>query len=281
MMSSLVCLIYQPFMELTGGRITDIRTIIDDDVRLQRGIAGALEQYNLDQFVTVDAPDDNHQVIVSESGRVGDPRENRFIDPRSKKTFIFDHLRLEIVETLGEEPGASSEPFREALDKATQAYIAEHFHEGVGSVFAVEPDKFVIQIVANKYNPSNFWSGRWRSKYEVDVKNRVVTGSIQINVHYYEQGNVQLSTSFTPKVTLPPSAPDSAAAKQLLAQISEQEGKYQTALSDTYQDLGEKSFKPLRRALPMTRNKLDWEKVTGYKLGAELQTSRGAFTLQE
>lgn len=146
-------------------------------------------------------------------------------------------------------------------------------------MFAPEPNKFVIQLVANKYNPSNFWSGRWRSKYEVDLDSKTVTGSIQINVHYYEQGNVsnlslplrlltlldqvQLSTSFTPKLTLPPSAPDPAAAKQLLAQVSEQEGKYQAALSDTYNDLGEKSFKPLRRALPMTRNKLDWEKVRG------------------
>ena len=34
------------------------------------------------------------QVIISGFGRVGDPRENRFIDPRSKKSFIFDHLRL-------------------------------------------------------------------------------------------------------------------------------------------------------------------------------------------
>jgi len=259
---------------------TDIRTIIDDDVRLQKGIAGALEQYNLDQFVTVDAPDKTHQVIISEFGRVGDPKENRFTDPRSKKSFVFDHLRLEALGSQGEEPDASSEPFREALDNATQAYIAEHFHEGVGSVFAPEQNKFVIQLVANKYNPSNFWSGRWRSKYEVDLDNKTVRGSIKINVHYYEQGNVQLSTSFTPKLTLPHSAPDPAAAKQLLAQISEQEGKYQAALSDTYQDLGEKSFKPLRRALPMTRNKLDWEKVTGYKLGAELQASRGGFTGQ-
>lgn len=99
------------FVQLTRRMATDIRTIIDDDVRLQRGIAGALEQYNLDQFVTVGAPDEDHQVrstrlvalsspttvlqvIISESGRVGDPKENRFIDPRSRKSFVFDHLRL-------------------------------------------------------------------------------------------------------------------------------------------------------------------------------------------
>ena len=34
------------------------------------------------------------QVIVSEVGRVKEGSEERFLDPRSKKTFVFDHLRL-------------------------------------------------------------------------------------------------------------------------------------------------------------------------------------------
>lgn len=49
------------FVWLTRGVAIDIRTIIDDDARLQNGIAGALGQYNLDQFVTADAPDESHQ----------------------------------------------------------------------------------------------------------------------------------------------------------------------------------------------------------------------------
>lgn len=59
----MVCLSNLPaiFVGLTRSVATDIRTIIDDDARLQSGIAGALEQYNLDQSVTVDAPDENHQ----------------------------------------------------------------------------------------------------------------------------------------------------------------------------------------------------------------------------
>ena len=34
------------------------------------------------------------------------------------------------------------------------------------------------------------------------------------------------------------------------------------SLNEAYHDLGEKTFKGLRRALPMTRQKLDWERVS-------------------
>jgi capping protein alpha len=42
--------------------------------------------------------------------------------------------------------------------------------------------------------------------------------------------------------------------------------------------MGEKTFKALRRALPLTRQKLDWDKVVGYRLGAELAASKGGFS---
>lgn len=41
-------------------------------------------------------------------------------------------------------------------------------------------------------------SGRWRSVYRVtftDDKKAKLSGSMKVNVHYYEGGNVQLNTS--------------------------------------------------------------------------------------
>lgn len=67
---------------------------------------------------------------------------------------------------------------------------------------------YTIQVVANKYNPSNYWcvvelhkrlndvitglnrSGRWRSAYTIDFAENKVAGKVLVNVHYYEQGNV-------------------------------------------------------------------------------------------
>ncbi len=54
-------------------------------------------------------------------------------------------------------------PLRAALEASTLTYLSSHFHDGVCAVFATHgiPNQFVIQVVANKYNPSNFW---WASE---------------------------------------------------------------------------------------------------------------------
>ena len=108
---------------------------------------------------------------------------------------------------------------------------------------------------------------------------------------------VQLSTTHTVSLDLPSTiSVDNAAqsASKILALIETEEGKYQTSLNEAYQDMGEKTFKGLRRALPMTRAKLDWDRVCssswicgssltvlqvlGYKLGAEISASKGGFS---
>jgi capping protein (actin filament) muscle Z-line, alpha len=143
-----------------------------------------------------------------------------------------------------------------------------------------------------------FRSGRWRSEYAVDLTEGKVEGKIFINVHYYEQGNVQLSTTHSISLALPPSitsSPQPSSASKILALIEEEEGRYQQSLNDVYHEMGEKTFKSLRRALPLTRQKMDWDRVRfgalvkrglhidravllqvmGYKLGAELGASKG------
>lgn len=63
----------------------------------------------------------------------------------------------------------------------------------------------------------------------------------------------------------------SATAKEVLKRISEFERSYQMALNEAYADLQDTTFKDLRRALPVTKQKLDWNRITSYKLKGELQ----------
>ena len=103
-----------------------------------------------------------------------------------------------------------SQSSRAALESSTLNYLLAHYLDGVASVFSeAGSNKFFVQIVANKYNPSNYWcvatsrmyccssfqiycrSGRWRSEYVVTLDENKVDGKILANVHYYEQGNVR------------------------------------------------------------------------------------------
>ncbi|OSD07566.1 F-actin capping protein alpha subunit [Trametes coccinea BRFM310] len=270
--------------------LNDVRNIISDDESLQAGVLPALREYNLAQFITADVPGHQHQSIVSEAARIpsgsadedDEQSQDRYWDPRSRTSFRFDHLSLETSDPEHVEPDPESEPFRAALETASLTYLSSHYHDGVVSVFSTpgSASRYIIQIVANKYNPSNYWSGRWRSEYIVDTDAKQLTGKILLNVHYYEQGNVQLSTTHNVSLSLPPAIAASggaSAASKVLALIETEEGKYQSSLNDTYAEMGEKTFKGLRRALPMTRSKLDWDRVLGYKLGAELTNSKGVF----
>jgi len=76
---------------------------------------------------------------------------------------------------------------------------------------------------------------------------------------------VQLATTHSVSFELPSavlSAQPAAAGSKILALIGEEEGHYQVSLNETYQEMGEKTFKSLRRALPLTRQKLDWDKAS-------------------
>jgi len=63
-----------------------------------------------------------------------------------------------------------------------------------------------------------------------------------VDVHYYEQGNVQLAANHEVSIPLPPTilqpSPTPSAAK-VLALIESEEGEYQTSLTETYKDLSE------------------------------------------
>lgn len=92
---------------------------------------------------------------------------------------------------------------------------------------------------------------------------------------------VQLSTNHDSSLPIP-SAISSSSPKQkaekLLALIENEEGKYQILLNDAYQEMAEKTFKGLRRALPLTRQKLDWDRVSDFlHLNKWLSTLNGTF----
>jgi F-actin capping protein alpha subunit len=84
-------------------------------------------------------------------------------------------------------------------------------------------------------------------------------------VHYYEDGNVRLLTNKPLTASIP-----SGTGGGIVKEISTAEKKYQEELNKGFTGLSEGAFKGLRRQLPVTRQKIEWDKVSGYRLGQDI-----------
>lgn len=63
-------------------------------------------------------------------------------------------------------------------------------------------------------------------------------------------------------------------AAEVLRTVEGVEKKYQEELNRGFAALSEGEFKGLRRQLPVTRQKVEWEKVGGYRLGQDIGGGR-------
>jgi hypothetical protein len=82
-------------------------------------------------------------------------------------------------------------------------------------------------------------------------------------VHYYEDGNVRLIT----ERPISSSLGSSTSASEIVKSVAQIERRYQEELNRGFQGLSENAFKGLRRQLPVTRQKVEWDKIAAYKAG--------------
>ncbi|KAI9900633.1 hypothetical protein N3K66_004895 [Trichothecium roseum] len=243
--------------------IADIKSLTVSEPHLVDELGPAFEKYNEEQFTTVKLPGSSQSVIVSSHNSLGG---GRYFDVDSSSSFAFDHVtqKASAVQSYVQE-GAQAELVK-SVSKSIEPYIKEHFRNASFGVYPIDSDsKVAVVIVASKYSPNNFWNGRWRSFYIFDPSTSSLEGSIKVDVHYYEDGNVRLLTNKTVTANL-----SSGAGSAIAKEISGAEKKYQEELNKGFVSLSEGAFKGLRRQLPVTRQKIEWDKVTGYRLGQDI-----------
>ncbi|KAM3453041.1 hypothetical protein MY5147_001004 [Beauveria neobassiana] len=243
--------------------VADIKTLTASSPNLLSQLGPAFQKYNEEQLITVKLPGSSQSVLVSEHNRLGD---GRYYDVESSSSFEFDHTtqKASAVQSHTIE-GAQADLTKSTL-KNLATYISEHFPNAAYGVYPIESDsKVAIIIVANKYSPNNFWNGRWRSVYTFDPSSGSLEGTIKVDVHYYEDGNVRLQTKKPVSLSVA-----SGTGAGIAKDISSTEKKYQEELNRGFVSLSEGAFKGLRRQLPVTRQKIEWDKVTGYRLGQDI-----------
>jgi capping protein alpha len=58
-------------------------------------------------------------------------------------------------------------------------------------------------------------------------------------------------------------------ASDAVREIAKLEKSYQTEVNQAFTKLNEGAFKGLRRQLPVTRQKVEWEKISGYRVSLD------------
>jgi capping protein alpha len=259
------------FMEV----VTDVRALLPNPQLLNNTAAETFREYNTEQMVQVNSPNNKHQVLVTKHGEVAD---GEYLDPRGNQVISYDHIKQEVTgaRPIDGELDSDVEPYRAAFDDEAVKYISEHYPHGATTVYGKKQGnqyKIVVAISSSKFNPNNFWNGRWRSTWQVTFGagggQATIDGKLQVNVHYYEDGNVQLNTS-TDKHLQAPAGDPSATASTVIKAIIKAEQAFHASLDTSYTTMGDTTFKALRRALPITRTKIDWNKIRTYKLGNEM-----------
>jgi capping protein alpha len=258
------------FMEV----VTDVRGLLTDESILNESAPSTFREYNTDQMLQVQSPGGSHKFLVTKFGEVGN---GDYLDPRGRLVVHFDHIRQEVTgsRAAGNEIDNSIESFRAAFDEKGTEYTNEHYQNGTATTYAKKEGGSVVVtfcISSARFNPNNFWNGRWRSvwtcKFSPSGGNVDVTGVLKVNVHYYEDGNVQLNTETTIKTSASGADAHSLADATIKA-IDKAESNFHKSLETSYNTMGDTTFKALRRVLPITRTKIDWTKVLNLKSGGE------------
>lgn len=137
----------------------------------------------------------------------------------------------------------------------------------------VQGTKLIVNLCTERINLRNFWwvllvlqqkrnssvcnhlficrSGRWQSRWEIDLTANPVSvkGKIELHVHYFENGNLQLQNERVVEEQAKFSSPQGL-GDAVLRVVKEAEDNLQTNLEDMYINMSQETFKEMRRVMP-------------------------------
>lgn len=198
-----------------------------------------------------------------------DSASGKFWDFKEKKKYNTSFKGGKVYDVEAATPTAEYPVFYDDLSKKLEQYGDKHFpSEFAFEIVPVSSTKVSVTLIGQKLNKSNFYTGRWHSRY-VFQKSQTTHGEIALDIHYYEEGNVRLDFKETVD------EPCEFSADAIVEFIRSTENAVSIKAINQFNLLNQKYFKNLRRLLPVTKSKINWGNAIGnYKLGTDVVNER-------
>jgi len=178
--------------------------------------------------------------------------------------------------------GDNANALRSRLDE----YLRLHYSsEGVSSSHSVAArasagprgSDLIATTYAERVSDKNCVGGSWRCEYKVQVlseRQATVGGTVRVRAHCYEGGNCQLDSEKRLAPVTVTATKDKIWADAVVDQMDQWEAEdVQGSLAEVYAGMGDGMLKSLRRVIPVTRTRMDWN-AAGHRLIQTLNMSK-------
>lgn len=250
----------------------DVQKLLPTGALTPSQISDIFRAYNLETFKIAEMAD--HRTVIAAAAEVDG---SHYVDPIDGTVFGYNHITQKPIDgdsrpCAGELDPSMEEP-RKAIQDGVLAYIKRQFGaKNVAAGAFAKAGVITVVVSAEKLSLRNYWSGNWRSQYEIKFTGgtmATVTGWTKIHIHYFEDGNVQMQNSkecseqvnFTAAADL---------AGSVVKVVETHENTIQTALEEMYSNMSGDTFKEMRRVMPITHTKFDWN-VNAHKMVRNLR----------
>ena len=264
--------------------VSELRTLLGDAEALGRACTAEFPRHFERHFTAAEVPGaGGRRVLVTPHGRVsgeGSPT-GEYLDPAIRSVVAFDHIA---GMARGERPAVGSEGgpapesrlgiLRAALERRFLAYARDAHPGATVAVYAREAGvggtagegTLVVCVGALEVSKQNFWQGHSRSEWCLDLDRELhvaaCSGECSVCVMSFEDGSVQMDFAQQYSGVSAPSEvhdpdPVEAASAACLAVIEAHERAFLEKLEGHFEDF-DAVFKDLRRALPVSRTKFNW-----------------------
>ncbi len=237
-----------------GKSLDNLRSVVGEQVMDTNEVKQEIHAYGENHLSAVNNDVTNSKVVISSLTK---DDQGFYYDQGQKVKF---KIGLESGAVEEAQSIEASNDLRDAIEEAIKKYLEKCYKLEVtryNVYFDSGKNKIVVLISVHNLNLKSFWSGEWLSTWELDINGKSIKGTLKANTYYYEEGNVQFSldTKFSGNAS---DGDNNAIAESLIEFIKTSENSIQLELEKVYDELSENYIKPLRRKLPVTGTKMNW-----------------------